>query len=244
MSEIPFFISFFERSGSSFLVNLLKQYPDIYCKTEIFDVNKTDGYFSRSPHFLNKKDVIKKLDSIYRENCKASGFKFKYQIQYQFYPDVYEYLKEMADQIYVIFLYRRNRLKAAISKQNQMRLIRMGKPSNLEKGNFVDLGKLQLDIDKAFKYINQREILDRKYYEELEHFKHKYIVAYEDLNSKTDSVIKDICSFLKVDENHKSSATTVKITNDNIKEAIANYEELVDKIICTRYEQYLEMSLT
>ena len=61
--------------------------------------------------------------------------------------------------------------------------------------------------------------------------------------TKTDLILKNIYSFLGVDPNYQPSAKVKKITNDNIKEALANYEELVEKIICTRYEQYLEMSL-
>ena len=244
MDKVPFFISFFERSGSTFLANLLNDHPNICCRTEVFDVKKNDEVLGRLPHLINREAVRKKLDSIYGEECKASGFKFKYQIQYQFYPDVYEYLQNMDDKIHVLFLYRRNRLKAAISKQNQIYLSKIGKPANLELNNFVQLDKLHLDIERAFKYINQREILDRKYYEELKKFKFKYIVTYEDLYTKTDLILKNIYSFLGVDPNYQPSAKVKKITNDNIKEALANYEELVEKIICTRYQQYLEMSLT
>ncbi|MDJ0569650.1 MAG: sulfotransferase domain-containing protein [Pleurocapsa sp. MO_192.B19] len=243
MSKTNFFISFFERSGSSFLVDLLNQHPDISCKTEVFSIKKINENRCRLPQFPNREAVRDTLDRIYQKGLKANGFKFKYQGQYDLYPDVYEYLLENADKINVIFLYRKNRLKAAISKQNQLRLVSMGKPSNLDQDNFVKLEKLNLNIEQAFKYINQREILDKKYYEELKKFKNKYVVAYEDLNNETDSIIKNIYSFIRVDSTYKPSEKIKKITSDNIKDALANYEELVEKIKCTRYEQYLEMSL-
>ncbi|MDJ0633951.1 MAG: sulfotransferase domain-containing protein [Xenococcaceae cyanobacterium MO_188.B29] len=236
-------MSFSERSGSTFLVSLLNQHPDISCESEIFSLQKVNKNLFRLPQFPDRETVRDKLDNIYQKNLKANGFKFKYQGQYDLYPDVYEYLLENADTIKVIFLYRKNRLKAAISKQNQMRLVCMDKPNNLNQDNFFELDKLNLNIEQAFNYINKREIADRKYYEELQKFKNKYIVAYEDLNNQTDLVIKDIYSFLGVDCYYKPSEKIKKITKDNIKDALVNYEELVEKIRCTRYEQYLEMSL-
>ena len=243
MSEIPFFISFCERSGSTFLVDLLDQHPDISCESEVFSIRRINTNLCRLPEFPNREAVRDRLDRIYQKGFKTNGFKFKYAGQYDLYPDVYEYLLENADKINVIFLYRKNRLKAAISKQNQMRLVSMDKPSNLTQDNFVKLNKLNLDIEQAFKYINTREILDRQYYEKLKNFKFKYIVAYEDLYTKTDFIMKDIYSFLGVDSNYKPSVKIKKITNDNIKKALDNYEELVEKIIYTRYEKYLQMSL-
>lgn len=242
MTNTPFFISFFERSGSTLLVSLLNNHPDISCKMEVFDVVQTDDGLSRLSQFSGREAIRQKLDLIYSEDCQASGFKFKYEIQYRFYPDVYEYLLEIADKIRIIFLCRQNLLKAAVSKQNQMRLVQMGKTSNLKKDDYVELGKINLDIERALKYMNGREKQDKKYYEELKYFKHKYVVTYEEILENTEGVMENLYSFLGANENYKPSNQTVKITKDNLNEAITNYEELVERITGTRYEKYLEMN--
>ena len=135
-----------------------------------------------------------KLDKIYTGTHEASGFKFKYSDQYGLYPDVYDYLLERADTVRIIHLYRQNLLKAAISKQNQLRLKRMGKPANLGEHNYIDLGKITLDLDQAFKYMDHRQKLDSRYSEEIKRFEHKYVLAYEDLLENTPLIMKDVFS--------------------------------------------------
>lgn len=240
--KIPFVISFFERSGSTFLVDLLNNHPEISCKKEVFGLKNNGGNQTRLPQFDDLVSVRAELDKIYSNERKANGFKFKYPLQYQYYPDVYEYLLARNETIRVIFLYRRNRLKAAISQQNHRHLIKIGNKSNLKQDNYVDLGKLHLNVKQAFKYINKREDLDRKYYEELKHFKYKYVLAYEDLYNNTEEIVEKLCLFLEVDTGYKPISKQAKITKDNIEEAVDNYEEIVEKIRCTRYEQYLFMS--
>lgn len=239
LSETPFFLSFFGRSGSTFLVDLLDSHPDVSCLREIFHEFETEEGWTRRPQFTTRESVRAQLDRIYTSKYKASGFKYKYPTQYQFYPDVYEYLLERADKLRIIYLYRKNLLKAAISKQNQLRLINMGKDSNPTEKDNVDLDKIHLDIDRALGYMNWRQETDKKYYEELKCFQHKYVLAYEDLLRDTRSVLKDVFSFLNVDSHHEASAKTVKITNDDIQTAVANYEELVQTLTGTEYEQFL-----
>lgn len=240
MESTPFFVSFFERSGSTLLHSLLNQHPDISCRAEVFDLKRIEGTLQRLPELSDTQDVINLLNSIYGKDYKANGFKFKYPTQYEYYPDVYEYLLKIADQIRVIFLYRKNRLKGAISKQNQIRLRRLGKPSNLDKDNFIELGKLKLDIEQAFKYVEIREKQDEKYFRRLEKFKDKFMITYEDLSKNTEKSIQNIYEFLNVDNNYQPQNKTIKITNDHIENVIENYQELIEKITCTRYEQYLD----
>lgn len=240
--KIPFFISFFERSGSTFLSDLLNNHPEISCKKEIFAIKKDGENHIRLPRFSDRESVKMELETTYNSERKANGFKFKYPLQYQYYSDVYEYLLTNRDNIRVIFLYRRNRLKAAISQQNHRRLIQLGNKSNLKQQNYVDLGKLHLNIKQACNYINKREELDRKYYEELKHFSKTCVIAYEDLYNKTKEMFADLCLFLDVNSSYEPKSKQVKVTKDNLEEAIDNYEEIFEKLRCTRYEPYLLMS--
>lgn len=243
--EKPFFISFFERSGSSFLVRLLANHKDIACFAEIFDVVNPGKNRQRLPQFPDTNSVREKLDSIYTQKQKASGFKFKYPGQDELYPDVYEYLLERAETMSVIFLYRKNLLKAAISKQNQLRLVAMGKPSNLNEKNYVCLEKINLNIEQALRYMAVREQNDKKYYQKIiNSFPKKYILAYEELLENESKVMKELYDFLEVENSQSNSETsrrTIKITNDDIEQAVENYQELVEKLQGTKYEKYLTL---
>ena len=234
-SEIPFFISFMGRSGSSFLVSLLSDHPEIVCRGEIFGLSP-----EKKKKFSDNEAIIKGLNNIYSGKTKANGFKFKYPGQYDYYSEIYKYLLSYSDVMRVIFLYRKNRLKAAISRQNLTRLTKMGKKANLDESSFVKLDKLNLDINQALRNIDKRIELDEKYRNQLRNFKYTYTVAYEDLYSNTQSIMENIYSFLQVDSSHQASGTTRKITDDNFANSISNYDELSDKIKSTKYETYLQ----
>jgi len=115
-----FFIAFFERSGSTMLVDLLNQHPQVQCRMEIFDtedIETKNGY--EQVRQLDKTQVKEVLSFFKRKRLfsqtKTKGFKFKYPNQIDKYLDVYTYLIE--NKFKCIFLLRKNLLKAAISHQ-------------------------------------------------------------------------------------------------------------------------------
>jgi hypothetical protein len=133
-SEVPFFIFFPERSGSSHLVNLLNSHPQINCFGEEFHLRDLPGTQERIPKHNSAASVVNSLRKIYQnEYTKANGFKFKYPGQPERYPEVMNFLTEHSDQVRIIILYRENRLKAAISKQNHTRLYERTYLHNLQR---------------------------------------------------------------------------------------------------------------
>jgi hypothetical protein len=52
----------------------------------------------------------------------------------------------------------------------------------------------------------------------------------------------DLCLFLDVNSSYEPKSKQVKVTKDNLEEAVDNYEEIFEKLRCTRYEPYLLMS--
>lgn len=239
LCETPFFISFFERSGSTLLADLLDSHPDISCMREVFYEFRTAGGLARKPEFATREAALEQVERIYSNDARARGFKFKYPTQYQLYPDVYEYLLEKADRLRVIYLYRQNLVKAAISKQNQLRLLQMEKPANLTEKMYIDMGKINLDIDKAIEYMAWRHKNDEIYGQLSNRFKNTFVLTYEALLSDTRAVLLEIFSFLGVDGHDDVSAKTVKVTNDDLRKAVANYDELVRRLTGTEYEQFL-----
>jgi LPS sulfotransferase NodH len=240
MCRSPFFIFFQERSGSTWLVGLLNSHSDIRCLKEVFHLPSGNRQRGRFPDAATTRSM---LEDIYRSRpgVHAAGFKYKYPSQYHHYPDVYDYLLEHADRIKMVLLYRRDRLRAAISMQNHERLKSRGLGSNLTVETAVNLGKIELDIDVAFRRISAREQADRLYSAELEKFPQHHVLAYEDLYGKTDEELTALCTFLGVGLGSNLSAPLVKTTEDRIEDAVSNYKELVERIRGTEYEKYLDM---
>lgn len=240
---VPFLILFPERSGSTFLVSLLKSHPEINCYGEIFPLEpQKDGQRGRSSKYKTQDDVYQKLSFVYNQaQVKASGFKFKYPSQFEHYPEVAEYLLTNKDTISIIFLRRKNFLKAAISKQNQVKVLAAKGVNNMQKDNFEQLEKLNLEIDKAIRYMRVRKANDEYYYQQISDFKKVYHFFYEELVESYEKTIKDILLFLDVDATKSLSSDFKKITKDSLEDCLENYDEVVTKLSGTEWSQYLFM---
>ena len=239
-----FFICFFERSGSTMLTKLLDSHPDIRCFHEVFHMVVTNEKPRVKRKHETKENALALLRQVFHAGPeKIRGFKFKYPIQYEQYSEIKEYLYDNKDTIRLIFLKRNNLLKNAISKQNQKRLIGKGLPSNLDRNNFVQLDKLELDIDSAFKYMRMKQSIDKEYMAEMKTFKNFKLIQYEDLTQTTLDVMNEVYDFLGAKKVEKIEAedVTLKITDNNIENAISNFDELVEKIKGTEFEQYLSV---
>jgi len=239
--QIKFVILFFERSGSSWLVDMLNSHPEISCLPEAFYLNwdKNAGKIGK-PAYTKPEDIEQQLHRIYESpKAQSCGFKFKYPIQYNKYPDVVEFLNANKETIRMIFLYRKNRLKGAISSQNNLRLRKLNKTSNLV-GKDTDLEPLKLDIKKAINYTEWRERSDFNFFNWAKEFTHLHIVTYENLLTDTFQSVADICSFLEVSSTYKPSSKIRKATPDSIRQAITNYDELQEQLRCHPLEKYLD----
>lgn len=240
LNSKSFVIFFFERSGSTLLVDLLNQHPQISCKHEVFhmDWKNFDRSTMKNPVPIHKthEEVKQKFREVYESN-QVNGFKFKYPNQLKNYPWVLNQLIRDKEEVKVIFLYRVNRLKGAISSQNNVRLRKLNYDSNVTEK--VDLPPLKLNVDRARKYIFQRQKADRKHFEELAIFPNRYVISYEDLVGNLDERIKDIYSFLGADSKFKPQMRYQKITNDNLQLSLENYKEVKESLRCTSLEKYL-----
>lgn len=244
--KVPFVILFPERSGSTFLVSLLKSHPEIKCYSEIFSLEtKEDGQRGRSSKYPTEDDVYQKLNFVYSQSeVHASGFKFKYLGQVEHYPEVTKYLLSIKDKMSVILLQRKNLLKAAVSKQNQARIFAAKGVNNIKKDNNVQVvGRLELNINKAIRYMEKRKVTDDYYHQQVSNFGFAKVhhLWYEDLVKSYEKTIGNVLSFLEVDSSQKLSSDFQKITNDNLEESLNNYDEVVTKLSGTEWSEYLFM---
>jgi len=237
-----FVILFFERSGSSWLVDMLNNHPEVSCLHEVFSLKweGEDKEKKGKPIYTTEAQIKKQLHKIYEKpNAKARGFKFKYPIQYNHYPHIVDFLNENKNDIRTIFLYRKNKLKGAISSQNNARLRALNRRSNLtvnEKG----LPPLELNTEEAIKYTEWRERSDFNFFKWAKEFSHLHVITYEDLLNDTVSTLKGVCDFLNVSPTHAPTSKVRKSTPDSIQQAITNYDELREQLRCHPLEKYLD----
>lgn len=237
-----FVILFFERSGSSWLADMLNNHPEVSCLPEVFSLNwnSEDKEKVGQPIHTTEAEIKEQLNRIYtKPKTKARGFKFKYPLQVNSYPLVADFLEQQKKDIRLVFLYRKNRLKGAISSQNNRRLRAINKQSNLRVGESA-LEPLQLNIPNAVKYVKQRERADFQFFKKAKQFKHLHVVTYEDLLVKTPEVLNGVYEFLGVNTDHILQTKFQKVTPDSIKEAITNYDRLCKRLRCHPMEKYLD----
>lgn len=241
--QTPFFIFFPERSGSTFLVHLLNNHPDVFCEHEVFSTVRVPGKPNEFvPEITEPSQKTQLLEKIYSyQKATASGFKFKFKIQYQHYPEIYRFFLRHIDRMKMIFLYRKNLLKMAISRQNLVRLQEMGEQHFLAGDSPKSVGKLKLDLKKARAYIRrQTDELDF-FLRATEVFPNRLVVSYEELCQDTNGWLQKIFRFLDVKPlPNLDQAPIRKITEDSLDKAVENYDEMVEFFSRTRFASFLD----
>ena len=259
--QSPFFIWFTGRSGSTFLCDLLNSHPQIHCREEdygdirINSIAEVDnnmrliagegGLFFRrlckpgmSIDDPSVEVAIEYLDELYSTNDFACGFKFKFPNQPLVFPEVDKYLRNVPE-MKVVELCRRNVLKQAISLQNIPRIKKLGvsRGSNATVG--VDLPPLELDIHLAI--INAKFFMktNEEFQNSVSDYPNVWPVSYEDLCTDTENTVRDVLAFLNVDSSCKLKSRFNKTTPDDLRQAIANFDELRDAVVGTSLERYL-----
>jgi len=243
MEKISFFIFFYERSGSTLLTKLLNQHPEISCFPEVFHLNWNSEIKGErgKPFYKTEEEINQQLYRIFEKPTKkACGFKYKYPGQFGKYPSVYNYIKKQSETIRLIFLYRKNRLKGAISKQNQLKLKSLNGESNVSIRSTVTLPPLKLNINNALKYATHREKADLNFYKKTKIFNHRYVISYEEILEDTIGETQKIFDFLNVQTDFVPQIETKKLTSNSIKEAIINYDFLKKRLKCHPMEKYLD----
>lgn len=237
----PFFIFFTERSGSTLLVHLLNEHPEVACEHESFPVEFSQAEQRTMKNIADPVQQTQILARIYdRQDVSASGFKFKFKAQYDSYPEVYRFFLRNIDRMKLIFLYRENLLKKAVSRQNLLRLINSGEQHYLNSGSGKDFGKLELDLESALEYM-QRQNRNLQFFKKASAiFQHRIVISYEELIDQSLGTLNQVLDFLDVKPvTELKEAPIRKITDDNLQNAVENYNEMVEFFQGTRFSQYL-----
>jgi len=235
-----FFIAFFERSGSTMLVDLLNQHPQVQCKMEIFDTENIQVDKSVQQIRQLDKNQVKDVLSFFKKKqlfskTKTKGFKFKYPNQFDTYLDVYAYLIE--NQFKCIFLLRKNLLKAAVSHQYHGTIRKKTGFSNIRKD--LDIKLQALSTLRAIKYMEMRQNQNMRFQQKLfTDFKQIKIIYYEDLLYNKQETLDEIFNFLEVKPLPVQPSKFKKIVNNDLKKAIYNYDWVYKILSHTPYINY------
>ena len=252
MSSEKFVIITTQRSGSSWLVSLLKSHPDIKMFSELFIILPkpkrvwSDKRISPFYEFREDRPGTKRpfLVFEYLNNLKSSfssqkslGFKLMYD-QIEMAPEIL--LKLILDRYKFIHLVRENYLDVELSSVNAWSKegnrivhsktpIKSLQPVNLEAYSLVERLLLRESKTKYFKKLLR--ILPRPV----------LTVTYKALCDSTDSTLSSITDFLGLAESSISYQSKLKkISRGSYKDKIANYSEVRDALLGTKFESFLD----
>ena len=221
-----FIILFQGRSGSTYLIESLNNHPNIHVLLlEKFSVHKS-SYSEQQDwayHFYNQK-----ID----KGVQAIGFKSKL-IDVLDYKKFAEILFEL--NVKVIHLSRKNTVKLAISTINAAKLRKNVNASNIyrEKDKLKPSEISIEEFDKVFKERKERYEALALYVDSLKC--EKLNIYYEDILYSQQKTFQRIQEFLNVPF-VMTKGETIKITPDNLRNIVTNFDELRDK-----HPEYREM---
>jgi LPS sulfotransferase NodH len=224
----PYVILFIERDGSTYLTSLLTSHPDVNAIFERFAVMKQKGE--------NAADQLRWANNFFTPPIigrkAAIGFKTKL-------VDVMD-LEGFArlltrKKCHIVQMQRVNRIKAVVSRINAKRLHDASGKWNLY--NETDrMPAVVIDLEEFDRNLKEREAAD----EELNAYVNRLglptlKIHYEDLLRERDKALQGIFSFLGL-RAWNVRTKTLKNTKDDLREAVANFDELRARYAGTQYE--------
>ncbi len=230
--DIKKFIIFAQgRSGSSLLVDLLNNHPDIKCDGEILNVVHAGKKFF--PIFYVKSKAKTYKEEIY-------GFKVKlYQLHGDSKPDQNIDPKKFILNLYksgwkIIYLRRHNIFRQAISGYVAKSRGKWHHQTN--KGELA-LSKIKINPDRLLKRLRAREkyLCDEK--EILKTIPHLEIIYEENLLKDMEKTMDKIFKYLEVHP-YPVRTNLIRTSKDTLQDYIVNYKEIKDYFLNTKYARF------
>lgn len=247
--QTRFVILGIQRTGTTLLMNLLDQHPDVVCLGELFQYRTEDvqygirrfrAYVHDSPQ-RRVLDLIRfgglahdYLDSIYSAfETRALGFKIMFD-QIRRYQSVLSYFKR--NRIKIIHVVRSNVLKTHISRlrARQSGVYHSTQPVAGSRiwvpvaSLLQELAQLSADNNKLATLVSELGLAC-------------HTIAYESIcGEQWSSERRRLLSFLGVDPEVDLMPTSVKLTPDELELVIDNYGDVVQILKNTPYEFCLD----
>jgi len=214
------------RTGSNFLLDGIISSGSVYMYHEIFaDHHRTIG--------KNFDKIISKLYEKKEQHIKQVGVKIFY---YHLSGDEWKKFLEH-DEIKIIHLIRRNRLRTIISleialKTDQWVATPSSRNDSKEKSIWIDPEKLTTQLVM----IGENESRARERFGGWQFLE----VAYEDITKNPNEEFLKIGNFLQLSNINPDAIRHEKQNPEGLRELITNYDEVEKALIGTPHEIYLE----
>lgn len=235
-----FFISCAARTGSTYLVHLLRSHPDLFCHGEVFGGDRVAGLLGIYGKKIAKaNNILDKITNVrdnnpelflYKYVLDSQGFNgigFKYKTDEAMnneYTRLTDIIKNDID-LKIIYLLRRNILAQYVS--HQIVLEQTGVTLVHKEKDVPTIKKMKIDLNNCVNYIN--EVIKRQKQAENIYTRHRSIyVYYEDIMESSpnkDTEHKQIQDFLSV-KTVELSSTTKKIVRKPLNDLVINYDEI------------------
>ena len=225
-----FVILFEGRTGSSYLTEHLDSHPNIRAHMEILGPLKND------PPIAQLQRTRKTLMPPVIGRHGAVGFKTKLRILTD--PDAFaELLKKL--RVKIIYMQRRNKVKEALSEITSNIL-----KQKIDNYNIYDesqrVGAIHVDLKDFDWTIRFREEMDGKLNSYVSNLQLPTLpVFYEDLLLDLKKELRRIFSFLSVPYK-KTGSKMQKHTQDDLRQALSNYDEIKAYYTSTKYQNMFD----
>jgi LPS sulfotransferase NodH len=233
----PYVIVFLERSGSTYLSELLMSHPDVHAELEIFATIIARRKKHRWSLPEASETQLRWAEDFFRlaprPGVRAWGFKTKLKdiLDRSGFRDVVR-----AAGARVVVLCRRNQVKSVVSLMNAIRLNEQSGDWNLRDGGTNVSSPLVVDpvaFARTLEGFSTAIGAIKKYGRELS--ENVLELEYEDLLTNPQPSLERICAFLQVPFVPMRTALR-KNTSDDLRTVLQNFEELRARYTGTPYE--------
>jgi len=244
---VKFAIVGMRRTGTTLIRTTLNAHPDIHCVGEAYNFGDRfgrnargetcdGGYrqfinsisFGRARDLLMRRATVRShLDHLYSDTShKAVGFKLMYS-QSESFPQVLEYLHD--NNVRIIHIVRRNVLKTLIS-----RTVKTARGASHTK-SAVKTTQVELREDRLIKHLTRFE-RENEAWENETHGLPYVKVHYEDFVANKSTELNRMLDLLEVERVPDLRSDLVKISPDDIRQIVINYDAVAEKLKGTRFE--------
>ncbi len=248
-ARTPFVVLFLDRSGSSHLCSLLDSHPQISCGAEEFTIRKKESHgndlpvreiHARRTEIIDPspQQTIQHLESIFSRSRWAAGFKYKYPLQLQRFPEVFEWLVGRKSDVRVIHLDRKNLLRKAVSRQILEQLRRH--PAFRRDRAELLFSAVTMDVDDLLGQLHRARNQRQELQQLASQFHHCLSIEYDDLHRNAADVGRRLETFLEVEVGHPLRSRFRKVTPERLSDAIQNFPEVAAAIRKSEFAEMLD----
>ncbi len=212
------------RTGTWLLRQLLNMHPQIVCDKEILMPRRLSPYL-----FLEGRSRQER--SVYGFHAQIS------QLLQTHHISPAAFLRQLDEDGWrIIYLRRQNILRQSISSMiaERRRLWHTANPADLPDQRF------QIDLDELMAWLERRQHYHSLESQSLQGLPHLSLVYEKNLlpNSQHQTTMNQVFAFLNL-QPVAVEAQLKRLSGDNLSDSVANYQELVNRVITSPYQEYL-----